>query len=108
MSIKVELDALAGEITTRPIGYLLTAGDDGPPHASQASFSWDDDQLVTGAGRTTVRHVGLRATVSVIWPPTTPDGYTLIVDGDAEIVGTDETARVKITPTWAVLHRAAT
>ena len=109
MSIKVELDALAGEIVSRPIAYLLTAGDDGPPHASQAAFVWDDDRLVTGAGRTTVRHVGGRPTVSVIWPPApdTADGFTLIVDGDAEIVGADETALVQISPTWAVLHRTA-
>ena len=37
MSVKVELDALADEVAQRPFGYLLTAGDDGPPHSGAAS-----------------------------------------------------------------------
>ena len=109
MSVKVELDALADEVAQRPFGYLLTAGDDGPPHSGAAVFSWDEGRLVTGAGKTTRRHVGQRTTVSLLWPPAEPGGYSLIVDGDAEIVGADDpdTATVHITPTWAVLHRPA-
>jgi prepilin-type processing-associated H-X9-DG protein len=109
MSIKVELDALADEVAARPFGYLLTAGDDGPPHSGAATFTWADGRLVTGAGKTTRRHVGERSTVSLLWPPAEPGGYSLIVDGDATIVGADDpaSATVHITPTWAVLHRPA-
>lgn len=107
MSIKVELDAIADEVANRPVGYLLTAGDEGPPHSSSAAFTWEDGRLVTGAGRTTVRNVATRPTVSLLWPPSEPGGYSLIVDGDAEITGADDTARIHIRPTWAVLHRPA-
>ena len=51
MSVKVELDALADEVAQRPFGYLLTAGDDGPPHSGAAVFSWVEGRLVTGAGK---------------------------------------------------------
>jgi len=109
MSIKVELDDLADKVAKHPFGYLLTAGDEGPPHSGAVVFDWDDGCLVTGAGRTTRRHVGQRPTVSLLWPPLDDGGYSLIVDGDAVIRGADDpdTATIAITPTWAVLHRPA-
>jgi len=106
MSIKVELDVLADKAASRPLAYLLTAGDEGPPHSSQADLTWDGLRIVTGAGRTTVRHVALRPTVSLLWPPTEPGGHTLIVDGEATITGAGDTAKITISPTWAVLHRS--
>lgn len=107
MSIKVELDKLAEEMSARTIGYLVTVGEDGPAHLGEADFRWVGDKLVAGAGRTTRRHVTAGRPVSMMWPPTDPDGYTLIADGTGEIVGEDDEAVVHITPTWAVLHRRA-
>jgi len=105
MSIPVDLDDLAAEAAARPIAYLLTAGDEGPPHCSQVTLRWDGIRIVTGAGRTTVRNVASRPTVSLLWPPTESGGHTLIVDGGATITGADDTAKITISPTWAVLHR---
>ena len=107
MSIKVELDAIADEMATRPTSYLVTAGDEGPPHLGAAQFSLAEGVLVAGAGRTTRRHVAARTTVSCLWAPAEPGGYSLIIDGDATIVGEEDEAKIHITPTWAVLHRPA-
>ena len=107
MSIKVELDKLAAEMATRTIGYLVTVGDDGPPHLGEADLRWAEGRIVAGAGRTTCRHVAGGRPVSMMWPPVDQGGYTLIADGTAEIVGEDDEAEIHITPTWAVLHRRA-
>jgi len=46
--------------------------------------------------------------VTLLWPPSEPDGYSLIVDGQAEISeANDETARLGVVPTRALLHREA-
>lgn len=107
MSIKVELDQLGTEMASRPLGYLVTAGSEGAPHTGQADVRLVDGILVAGAGRTTRRHVAERVTVTFLWPPTEPGGFTLIVDGDAAIEGDGDDAEIHVTPTWAVLHRRA-
>ncbi|MDG2261928.1 MAG: pyridoxamine 5'-phosphate oxidase family protein [Actinomycetota bacterium] len=107
MSIKVELDEIASEMTSRPVSYLITTGDEGPPHLGAAAFRLVDGTLVTGAGRTTRRHVASRSVVSCLWPPAEVGGYSLIIDGDALIAGEGDDASIHITPTWAVLHRPA-
>ncbi|MGH8976422.1 MAG: hypothetical protein ACRD0C_24805 [Acidimicrobiia bacterium] len=102
MSIPVELDRLRDE-TARygETAYLLTSGDDGRPHAVAAPVRWEEDRLVASAGKRTRRNVAGRPLVSFLWPPTDPDGYTLIVDADAVVAGDTVSAR----PTRAVLHR---
>jgi hypothetical protein len=102
VSIPVELDRLRDE-TARygRIAYLLTAGDDGRPHAVAAGVRWEEDRLVAPAGSRTRRNVADRPLVSFLWPPIEPEGYTLIVD--AEAVVADDTVSAR--PTRGVLHR---
>ena len=40
--------------------------------------------------------------VVLMFPPSQPDGMSLIVDGEAEVNGDG----VVVKPTWAVLHRS--
>ena len=60
------------------------------------------------AGRTTSRNATARPLVALLWPPTTADGYSLIVDASfvtaVEIAGGHE---LTLRPTKAVLHRPA-
>jgi len=46
-----------------------------------------------------------------LWPPSEPAGYSLIVDGRAEVVETadtdDNTAALRVVPIRALLHRNA-
>jgi hypothetical protein len=47
----------------------------------------------------------------LLWPPREPGGYSLIVDGRAEVTDADDsddgTARLLVVPTRALLHRNA-
>jgi len=111
MSKAVDLNQLEAEISGRPTGYLLTTGIDGRPHCTSASFTVSAGadngapQLTCGAGNKTSANVGATPQVSVLWPPATPGGYSLIVDGDAAILGAEDTRSAVITATHAILHR---
>lgn len=88
--------------------FLLTSDDDGRPHAIAVALRLDGDRLVGPCGRTSSRNATARPAVSVLWPPDAPEGYSLIVDGDAAIHASDAGgATVAIAPTHAILHRPA-
>ena len=59
--------------------------------------------LVEGPGKGTVANLADNAAVTLVFPPREPRGFTLLVDGTAEVTGDD----VRITPATAVLHRPA-
>lgn len=102
MSVGVELAQLAEQVErfgTTP--YLITVGADGRPHAVSVHMGWDGDRLTLRAGRSTVANAGERPAVTLLWSPVDGGGFSLIVDGTAEVTGD----RVLIAPTGAVLHR---
>ena len=104
MSIPVGLDELAAQIDvfgTTP--YLLTVSDDGRAHAVSVAVVWSDGGLACTVGKRSAANAASRSNVSLLWPPHEPDGYSLIVDGDA--AGDD--GAVTVRPTKAVLHRSA-
>lgn len=104
MSIPVELNALAEAAAAHPFAYLLTVRDDGRPHAVACSPAFEGGTLlVSEAGRRTSANAEARTNVSLVFPPAEIGGYSLIVDADATVDGTD----VRLTPTNAVLHRPA-
>jgi hypothetical protein len=104
MSIPVPLDELAQTMQRYPLSYLLTVSEGERVHAVAASAIVETDRLRVGPlGRRTLTNAGERPAVTLLWPPVEPDGYSLIVDGEAEI--TD--GGVLVSPTRAVLHRAA-
>jgi hypothetical protein len=102
MSVGVELERLHDEVTRfGSAPYLLTVSDDGRPHATAVTISWDGDALVAGVGRRSAANAQSRPAVSLLWPPVDTDGFSLIVDGAAEVDGEN----VKVRPDAAVLHR---
>jgi hypothetical protein len=104
MSIPVELRALTDAIGGQAsYAYLLTVGDDGHPHAVAVVPVLRGEALACRAGKTSRANAGARKSVSLVWPPRAPDGYSLIVDAGAT-VRDDE---IELLPTRAVLHRAA-
>jgi len=105
MSVKVDLDKLADALADFSFGYLITVGGDFRAHTVAVepvltAGTFDVGQMGSG----TRRNAGEHPDVTVVWPPAEPGGYTLIVDGRAEL--TDDALRV--VPTRAVLHRRAT
>lgn len=110
MSVPVPVEELSVTVARYgPAAYLLTTGDDGRPHATNAVVSVHGAELRCGVGRRTARNGAARTLVSMLWPPDEPGGYSLIVDGEIRIEGepgADGTVGV-ITATSAVLHRPA-
>ncbi|PXX00899.1 pyridoxamine 5'-phosphate oxidase family protein [Mycolicibacterium moriokaense] len=105
MSVKVDLDQLAGALEDFTFAYLLTVGDDYRAHTVAVEPVLTDGIFDVGQmGSGTRRNAGEHPDVTVVWPPADPGGYTLIVDGRAEV--TD--AGLTVAPTRAVLHRRAT
>jgi len=104
MSIPVPLDELAQTMQLYPLSFLLTVSEAERMHAVAASAVVEADRLRVGPlGRHTRANAGERPAVTLLWPPVEPDGYSLIVDGEAELADDG----VLVSPSRAVLHRAA-
>ena len=109
MSIPVPLAGLRAALAERAAtAYLLTVGDDGRPHAVHVAVAWDGDALAADVGKRTAANAAARpAAVSLVYPVRTADDHSLIVDGSATVATGGERRRVLVTPSRAVLHRAA-
>jgi len=111
MSIAVELEQLRDAINeTDRAPYFLTVGDDGRPHCVAVTWVWRDDELSLSVGNRTLANAQVRNSVSLLWAPSDPSGYSLIVDADvthSEGSGAGDNL-VVVRPTRAVLHRPAT
>jgi hypothetical protein len=118
---RVDVKRLAAALPDYPFGYLITVDDgyrahtvtveprlrelpDGPdgPEGPKALI---DVGLIGGRTR---KNLAERRDVTLLWPPPEPGGYSLIVDGEAEVTDAgDETVHLGVVPTRALLHREA-
>ncbi len=104
MSIEVTRDALAATVEGFEIAYLLTLGDRPRPHVGAVGATVADGVVrVWDVGRTGLRDVAGHDAVTLLWAPSEPGRYSLIVDGTATVVGD----RLDVVPQRAVLHRPA-
>ena len=102
MSIGVAMDQLESTLANYHFAYLLTVTPDGRAHAVAVTpLVLGDDLLLPTVGTKSRANAAQRPLVSLVWPPTQADDYTLIVDGEAAEAGDGLTVR----PTRAVLHR---
>jgi hypothetical protein len=109
VSIAVPIPELFDQIDRWGWCYLLTVSDDGRPHLlalRPAVVGEDADRRLrfdVGGGRAG-RNSAARPAVTLVFPPAEhADGFSLVVDGEAAVVG----EQVDVRPTWAVLHRPA-
>jgi hypothetical protein len=104
MSIPVDVADLARALEDFGAGYLLSTSANGRVKAVTVEPEVTDGVLVvTGPGRGSTANIAANPTVTLLFPPREPGGFTLLVDGTAEVA--DEVAHV--TPETAVLHRPA-
>ena len=104
MSVKLELGELAERLDEYGFAYLVTVGEEGRAHVLAVTPELSDAGLfVGGIGRHSVDNATARPDVTLVWPPTTDGGYSLIVDG-AATVGDGELTMI---PAKAILHRPA-
>ena len=118
MSIPVPLPELAGTMSRfGSVPYLLTVGPDATPHAASVTVEWapeaplkapdDVGSLLVGAGRRTAANIRTNEALALLWPPSSPGDYSLIVDGTGSIREEGPHLVVVIKPTSAVLHVTA-
>ena len=88
--------------------YVLTVRDDATPHIAHLNMRLDGDVLRCGASRSAAANVAQRPSISVLWPPYEPGGYSMIVDAAARTVDGAEGLELELRPTSGVLHRPAT
>lgn len=103
MSVIVDVAELGAALADRPWGYLLTVGPDLRVHALAVDTAYDGSCFRLTTGRGSRANAAERPEVTLVFAPTSPGGMSLIVDGTAEVA--DD--HVVVTPSTAVLHRAA-
>ena len=103
MSIPVDVADLAEALQDFGAGYLLTTTAGAVKVVTVEPTVTDGVLLVAGPGKGTIANLADNPAVTLVFPPREPRGFTLLVDGAAEVAGED----VRITPAAAVLHRPA-
>ena len=102
MSIPVAIDQLAEALADFGAGYLLTASAEGKVKAITVEpVVRQGAVVVPGPSGGTAANLAANPQVTLVFPPAVPRGYTLIVDGTAQVSGDD----FLVTPQAAVLHR---
>ena len=85
--------------------YLLTVATDGP-HTSHVTIELRDGRIGCAVGASAARNIVRAPNVSLLWPPTEPGGYALIVNGAAAGARLPTgVTMAEITLTKSVLHR---
>lgn len=101
MSIPVDVADLETALADFGAGYLLTTTGGAVKVVTVEPRVEDGVVLVRGPGQGTLANLAQNPRTTLVLPPAEPRGFTLLVDGTAEVVGDD----ARITPTGAVLHR---
>jgi hypothetical protein len=105
---KVDFDRLAAALVNFRFAYLVTVDDEYRVHTVTVEPELRERVLELGPiGDRTCTNVENHSAVTVLWPPSDPTGYSLIVDGWAEVTDTQGAAVLRVTPTRALLHRNA-
>lgn len=102
MSIAVALEDLPAKLTDYPWCYLVTTGEE-RPHALAVRPTAMQGGLRCETGHSSRANVTQNPLVVLLFPPAEAGGMSMIVDGEGSVDGDG----VLVTPTWAVLHRAA-
>jgi hypothetical protein len=101
MSVLVDLADLPERLREFDRGYLLTSRDGLVKAVSVRAVPDGGDLRIATPGRGSVANVGGNPNVTLVFPPLTDPGMSLLVDGTGSVDGED----VVVTPTGAVLHK---
>jgi hypothetical protein len=103
VSIPVTIEGIGDALVDYAWGYLTTVGDDQRSHSLAVPTVFRDGVFVIDPGKSARRNVASRPLVSLVFPHPAPGGFSLIIDGEAELQGDTLVVR----PSNAILHRPA-
>ncbi|MCP2296954.1 hypothetical protein SAMN04244553_1156 [Nocardia amikacinitolerans] len=87
------------------LAFLVSIGDLGP-HTTPHHPVLDTNRFrIPAPGPVTCRNITANPAVTLLWPPATPTGHVLIIDGHAAL---DDDFTLEVVPTQAVLHHTGT
>ncbi|OBI27149.1 hypothetical protein A5709_06165 [Mycobacterium sp. E1386] len=105
---KVDIERLAAALPDYAYAYLVTVDDDYRVHTVAVEPRLREAIVDVGLiGGRTRQNLAQRRDVTLLWPPSEPGGYSLIVDGTAEVTDAGDAVRLAVAPTRALLHREA-
>jgi hypothetical protein len=109
---KVDFKRLTAALNNYRFAYLVTVDDEYRVHTVTVEPELSDGVLHVGPIRGRTRNnVENRCNVTLLWPPREPGGYSLMVDGRAQVAETADsgadTVQLAVVPTRALLHRNA-
>ena len=85
MSVKVDLDQSAGALDGYTFAYLVTVDDGYHAHTVAVEPVLADGVIDVGpVGGGTRKNLAQHDGATLVWPPSQPGGYTLIVDGTGQ------------------------
>ena len=87
--------------------FLLYVGSSGTARVNHVTAAFTDEVgqiAITGFGRGVAKTITPETQLSLLWPPHSADGFSLIADGTGVI---DDSDSLILTTTGAVLHRPA-
>jgi hypothetical protein len=105
---RVDFKRLAEALPDFPFAYLITVDDGYRAHTVTVEPQLREGTLDVGLiGGRTQQNLAQRRDVTLLWPPHEPGGYSLIVDGEAEVTDAGDAVALSVVPTRALLHREA-
>ena len=88
---QVDFNRLADALDGYRFAYLVTVDDDYRVHTVTVEPELREGVMDVGLiGGKTRKNVESRSDVTLLWPPSEPSGYSLIVDGRAEVTESDD------------------
>ena len=107
MSIKVTIEDIDKRFAEYGnSAFVVTMTEAGKAKIVHSVISLEDDCLICSPGKGTLKNLADSSSVSLIFPPHSDDGFSMIIDGDGQILD-PEKGSIKVKITGGVLHRPA-
>ncbi|MFL3012050.1 MAG: hypothetical protein ACJZ1Z_03660 [Acidimicrobiales bacterium] len=107
MSIKVTIEDIDKRLSEYGhSAFVVTMTEEGKAKIVHSVISLEDDCLICSPGKGTLKNLADSSSVSLIFPPHSDDAYSMIIDGDGQILDSEK-GSIKVKITGGVLHRPA-
>jgi hypothetical protein len=107
MSIKVTIEDIDKRLDEYGnSAFVVTMAEEGKAKIVHSFISLEDDCLICSPGKGTLKNLADSSSVSLIFPPHSDGGFSMIIDGDGQILD-PEKGSIKVKINGGVLHRPA-